>query len=111
MTPYEGLTLRGCVKQTFLRGQLVYDAAQGFPMEHPIGQLLWQAAANNSGSDCNSGGTAHGGNFLNLSSVSMHTFEWILFILVNELFDLTSGSGTISFTVLYPFDKKRDKDD
>ena len=30
LTPYEGLTLKGKVKKTFLRGRLVYDAEAGF---------------------------------------------------------------------------------
>jgi allantoinase len=38
LTPYEGENLRGRVKRTYVRGQLVYDGA-GFPAG-PIGQLL-----------------------------------------------------------------------
>ncbi|KZT64777.1 allantoinase [Daedalea quercina L-15889] len=41
LTPYEGLTLRGRVEQTYLRGQLVYDrAAGGFEGLRPVGLLL-----------------------------------------------------------------------
>ncbi|KAH9948047.1 allantoinase [Amylocystis lapponica] len=41
LTPYEGLTLRGRVEKTFLRGRLVYDlAAGGFEGLAPVGQLL-----------------------------------------------------------------------
>ncbi|KAL6298879.1 allantoinase [Sparassis latifolia] len=40
LTPYEGLNLRGLVEKTFVRGQLVYDAARGFEGLEPIGRLL-----------------------------------------------------------------------
>lgn len=39
LSPYEGLTLKGRVEQTFLRGTLVYDAGE-FVAAKPIGQLL-----------------------------------------------------------------------
>ncbi|KAH8089895.1 allantoinase [Cristinia sonorae] len=39
LTPYEGLSLKGRVLKTFLRGNLVYDSVTGFE-EKPIGQLL-----------------------------------------------------------------------
>jgi len=38
MSPYEGLTLRGRVEKTFLRGRMIYDG--GFSNLHPIGTLL-----------------------------------------------------------------------
>ncbi|KAM5541854.1 hypothetical protein V8D89_004583 [Ganoderma adspersum] len=43
LTPYEGLTLRGKVEKTFLRGRLAYDAdgpAGGFGGLEPAGALL-----------------------------------------------------------------------
>ncbi|OCH94586.1 allantoinase [Obba rivulosa] len=41
LTPYEGLTLRGRVRKTFLRGNLIYDAdAGGFASRTPGGMLL-----------------------------------------------------------------------
>ncbi|KAJ7680346.1 allantoinase [Mycena polygramma] len=39
LSPYEGLTLRGQVKQTFVRGSLVYDHSTGF-QNAPVGRLL-----------------------------------------------------------------------
>lgn len=41
LTPYDGMTLRGVVKRTILRGRTVYDAdaANPFPLE-PIGQWI-----------------------------------------------------------------------
>jgi allantoinase len=39
LSPYEGLTLRGRVEKTFLRGSLVYDHAKGGILD-PIGNLL-----------------------------------------------------------------------
>jgi len=39
LSPYEGLTLRGQVKQTFVRGSLVYDHNNGFESV-PSGRLL-----------------------------------------------------------------------
>ncbi|KAJ7188240.1 allantoinase [Mycena filopes] len=39
LSPYEGLTLRGQVKQTFVRGSLVYDRSTGFDAA-PSGRLL-----------------------------------------------------------------------
>jgi len=38
ISPYEGLNLCGRIKQTFLRGQQVYDYLGGF--DTPLGQLL-----------------------------------------------------------------------
>ena len=44
LTPYEGMTLRGRVEQTYVRGRLVYDRAAGGGgfdgLEGPVGQLL-----------------------------------------------------------------------
>ncbi|KAI1789495.1 allantoinase [Ganoderma leucocontextum] len=43
LTPYEGLTLRGKVERTYLRGRLTYDAggsASGFDGLEPVGALL-----------------------------------------------------------------------
>ena len=43
LTPYEGMTLRGRVEKTYLRGRLVYDRAAGgggFDGLEPVGQLL-----------------------------------------------------------------------
>ncbi|KAI0695031.1 allantoinase [Cytidiella melzeri] len=40
LSPYQGLTLKGRVEKTFLRGHLVYDALEGFGTAQPIGQLL-----------------------------------------------------------------------
>ncbi|THH23203.1 hypothetical protein EUX98_g7978 [Antrodiella citrinella] len=39
LTPYEGLTLQGRVLKTYLRGNLIYDASEGFAGK-PAGQLL-----------------------------------------------------------------------
>jgi len=39
LSPYEGLTLRGQVQQTFVRGSLVYDRSAGF-QSGPSGRLL-----------------------------------------------------------------------
>ncbi|KAJ7901859.1 allantoinase [Mycena olivaceomarginata] len=39
LSPYEGLTLRGRVKQTYVRGNLVYDHSTGFA-DIPCGNLL-----------------------------------------------------------------------
>ena len=41
LTPYDGMTLRGVVKRTILRGRTIYDAAAAnpFPLE-PIGQWI-----------------------------------------------------------------------
>ncbi len=41
LTPYDGMTLRGVVKRTILRGRTIYDAAlpNPFPLD-PIGQWL-----------------------------------------------------------------------
>ncbi|KAJ7770219.1 allantoinase [Mycena maculata] len=39
LSPYEGLTLRGRVQQTFVRGSLVYDIDSGFE-SRPSGRLL-----------------------------------------------------------------------
>ncbi|VDB85289.1 unnamed protein product [Peniophora sp. CBMAI 1063] len=40
LTPYEGRTLRGRVERTILRGQAVYNRADGFDGLSPIGELL-----------------------------------------------------------------------
>ncbi|KAH7925528.1 allantoinase [Leucogyrophana mollusca] len=41
LSAYEGMTLRGVVQKTFLRGQLVYDQARnGFDELDPLGKLL-----------------------------------------------------------------------
>ncbi|KAI0088935.1 allantoinase [Irpex rosettiformis] len=40
LSPYEGLTLKGRVEKTFLRGNLVYDVSRGFVTSKPLGQLL-----------------------------------------------------------------------
>ncbi|KAH7888681.1 hypothetical protein F5I97DRAFT_736463 [Phlebopus sp. FC_14] len=41
LSAYDGLTLKGVVQQTFLRGRLVYDRSlNGFDGLHPIGKLL-----------------------------------------------------------------------
>ncbi|KAJ6499276.1 allantoinase [Mycena sanguinolenta] len=39
LSPYEGMTLRGRVKQTYVRGNLVYDQNNGFAAA-PVGSLL-----------------------------------------------------------------------
>ncbi|KAI0784051.1 allantoinase [Abortiporus biennis] len=39
LTPYEGLTLKGKVQQTYLRGNLVYDAVEGFAGK-PVGNFV-----------------------------------------------------------------------
>lgn len=40
LSPYEGLTLRGQVEQTFLRGRVAYDRKTGFGDLKPTGVLL-----------------------------------------------------------------------
>jgi len=40
VSPYEGLTLQGRVRKTFLRGQLMYDSELGFAGLEPVGKLL-----------------------------------------------------------------------
>ena len=41
LTPYEGLTLRGKVEKTFLRGRLAYDGTENsFSGLEPLGTLL-----------------------------------------------------------------------
>ncbi|KAG1752949.1 hypothetical protein EDB19DRAFT_1670740 [Suillus lakei] len=42
LTPYEGMTLRGLVHKTFVRGRLAYDSAlqDGFTGLQPFGELL-----------------------------------------------------------------------
>jgi len=40
LSPYEGLTLQGSVKETILRGKRVWSAARGFEIQEPTGQLL-----------------------------------------------------------------------
>ena len=41
LSPYEGLTLRGRVEQTWLRGELAYDFASSDQfVSQPRGQLL-----------------------------------------------------------------------
>jgi len=42
LTPYEGMTLRGLVHKTFVRGRLAYDSAlqDGFTGLQPSGELL-----------------------------------------------------------------------
>jgi allantoinase len=41
LSPYEGLTLRGQVEKTFIRGQVAYHGAvKGFGKLKPLGKLL-----------------------------------------------------------------------
>jgi allantoinase len=40
LSPYVGLTLRGRVEKTYLRGKLIYDHEQGFQSSGPSGALL-----------------------------------------------------------------------
>jgi allantoinase len=40
LCPYEGLSLRGRVEKTFVRGNLVYDSKGGFEGLKPKGILL-----------------------------------------------------------------------
>jgi allantoinase len=39
LSPYEGITLRGRVEKTFLRGSLVYDYVEGITLK-PTGDLI-----------------------------------------------------------------------
>lgn len=41
LSPYEGLSLRGQVEKTFLRGRVAYDRTEGgFTGLKPLGELL-----------------------------------------------------------------------
>jgi allantoinase len=41
LSPYEGLTLKGVVEKTFIRGNLVFDVHEGgFTDTKPLGVLL-----------------------------------------------------------------------